>query len=110
MAKALSDAEVPYEYEKHKISYEVPARTATYTPDFKLPNGVIVEAKGRFDTEDRHKHILIKKQHPELDIRFVFSRSSTPIYKNSPTTHADWCAQHGFRWAEKLIPLEWTKE
>lgn len=110
VAEALAQANVPYEYEKKKITYDVPARVATYTPDFVLDNGIIVEAKGIFDTPDRQKHLLIKAQQPHLDIRFVFSRAAAPIYKGSPTTHAKWCEAHGFRWAEKLIPLEWTKE
>jgi len=110
IADDLTQRGVPYEYEKHKITYEVPARTSTYTPDFKLPNGIIIEAKGRFDTEDRQKHLLIKQQHPALDIRLVFSRAAAPIYKGSPTTHAAWAEKHGFKWAEKLIPPAWAKE
>jgi hypothetical protein len=110
-ADHLDSRGIAYDYEKLKISYEVPSRTATYTPDFVLlDNGVIVETKGVFDTQDRAKHLLIKAQHPSLDIRFVFQRGSQPIYKGSPTTHAAWAEKHGFRWAEKLIPTEWAKE
>lgn len=107
----LKSKEVPFEYETVKISYTVPERKATYTPDFiLLDNGIIVESKGIFDAEDRKKHLLIKAQHPELDIRLVFSRANAPIYKGSPTTHAKWAEHHGFKWAEKLIPDEWLKE
>jgi hypothetical protein len=107
----LKERGVPFDYEQRKIKYTVPAREATYTPDFELlSNGIIVESKGRFEADDRQKHILIKQQHPELDIRLVFSRSAAPIYKGSPTTHAMWAEKHGFKWAEKLIPPEWTKE
>jgi hypothetical protein len=110
-ADHLDSRGIAYDYEKFKISYEVPSRTATYTPDFVLlDNGVIVETKGVFDTQDRAKHLLVKAQHPELDIRFVFQRGSQPIYKKSPTTHAAWAEKHGFQWAEKLIPPEWAKE
>ena len=49
------------EYEKHKISYTIPQSEHNYTPDFKLPNGIFIETKGRFVTADRSKHILIKK-------------------------------------------------
>lgn len=107
---ALIAAGVKPEYETIKIKYEVPSREATYTPDFKLPNGIIVEAKGVFDTEDRQKHILIKQQHPELDIRFCFQRTSSAIYKGSKTTYADWCAKHGFRYCEKVVPQSWIDE
>ena len=33
-----------------------PAIGRTYTPDFVLPNGIVVETKGRFTLEDRKKH------------------------------------------------------
>ena len=107
----LKSKGVPFEYEKLKISYVIPERNATYTPDFVLlSNGIIVESKGIFDAEDRKKHVLIKQQHPELDIRLVFSRANAPIYKGSPTTHGKWADHHGFKFAEKLIPAEWLKE
>lgn len=82
----------------------------TYTPDFVLANGIIVETKGRFITSDRQKHLMIKEQHPDLDIRFVFSNPNSKLYKGSKTTYADWCDKHGFKWAKEEIPLEWIKE
>lgn len=111
IANDLTDKGIPFDYEKLKITYTVPERQATYTPDFViLSNGIIVESKGIFDAEDRKKHLLIKEQHPELDIRLVFSRASAPIYKGSPTTHGSWATHHGFKFAEKLIPPAWMLE
>ncbi|MGE8142317.1 hypothetical protein ACQKOE_10105 [Novosphingobium sp. NPDC080210] len=111
IADDLSDKGIPFDYEKLKITYTVPERQATYTPDFVLlDNGIIVESKGIFDADDRKKHLLIKQQHPDLDIRLVFSRANAPIYKGSPTTHANWADHHGFKWDEKLIPDAWLKE
>lgn len=98
------------EYEEHKIEYERPARKSKYTPDFRLPNGIFIETKGRFVTDDRQKHLLIKKQHPDLDIRFVFSNSKARISKQSKTTYADWCLKHGFQFADKVVPTEWINE
>lgn len=97
------------EYETTKIKYLKPAKTSTYTPDFVLPNGIIVETKGRFLTADRQKHLLVKQQYPELDIRFVFSNSRSKISKQSKTTYADWCNKHGFSYADETIPEEWLK-
>jgi hypothetical protein len=110
VSKQLEDLGIPYEYEKLKITYEV-HENRTYTPDFKiLANGIIVETKGRFVTADRKKHLLIKKQHPEIDIRFVFSNSNAKLQKKSPTSYADWCDKNGFLYADKLIPQEWLDE
>lgn len=111
IADDLDQKGVPFDYERLKITYTVPERQATYTPDFViLSNGIIVEGKGIFDTEDRKKHLLVKQQHPDLDIRFVFSRAAAPIYKGSPTTHAKWATHHGFQFSEKLIPEAWLRE
>ena len=78
--------------------------------DFTLPNGILVETKGRWVAEDRKKHLLIKKQHPELDIRIVFMSGKTKIRKGSKTTYGDWCDKHGIPWAEKIIPTSWFSE
>lgn len=97
------------EYEKVKVKYRI-ERDATYTPDFRLPNGIIVETKGRFLASDRTKHLLVKAQHPDLDIRFLFQRAHTRLSKTSQTTYADWCDKHGFKWADKRVPDAWIKE
>jgi hypothetical protein len=95
------------EYEQYKIPYIKPATQHKYTPDFRLPNGIFVETKGRFVTADRKKHLLIKEQHPNVDIRFLFQNANNRISKKSKTTYADWCIKHGFLFAEKEIPKEW---
>lgn len=81
-----------------------------YHPDFRLENGIIIEAKGWFKSADRQKHLCIKYQHPDLDIRFVFSNSRNKIGKKSHTTYAMWCENNGFKFADKFVPAEWIKE
>lgn len=110
IAKQLEDAGIPYRYEKDTIRYIIPATKHIYNPDFVLPNGIIVEGKGIFDVDDRKKHLYIKEQYPHLDIRFVFSNPQTKINKGSKTTYAMWCQKHDFKFAAKLIPVEWLKE
>jgi hypothetical protein len=100
----------PAAYETFKIEYERPARKSKYNPDFRLPNGIIIETKGRFEVDDRQKHILIKAQHPDYDIRFVFSNSRSLIRKGSPTSYAMWCNKNGFKFADKRIPESWFDE
>lgn len=109
VAKQLEEAGIKVEYETTKIRYVQPETKHTYTPDFVLPNGVIIETKGRFVAADRKKHLLIKQQHPDLDIRFVFQRSQNTINKGSKTTYADWATKNGFLYADKEIPDEWLK-
>lgn len=94
-------------YETLRLPFVQPAQKRHYKPDFQLPNGIIVETKGRFMTKDRQKHLWVKEAHPDLDIRFVFSNSRSRIRKGSPTTYADWCIKNGFLYADKLIPEDW---
>jgi hypothetical protein len=55
-ALVLSECQKKVRYELLKIEWE-DLRYRTYTPDFQLDNGIFIETKGIFDSEDRHKHI-----------------------------------------------------
>jgi len=110
VSQQLLDEGVPVKYEEMYIEYIRPQSSHKYTPDFELPNGIIIETKGRFMVADRKKHLLIKEQHPELDIRFVFSSSKAKLSKGSKTTYALWCTKHGFEFADRLIPRAWLKD
>lgn len=114
ISRQIEDAGLVVRYEQDKINYVWPERASVYTPDFALPSsdgGVFfLETKGRWTVDDRHKHLLIKQQHPDLDIRFVFSNQNSKLYKGSPTTYAQWCDKHGFRYANRTIPEAWLEE
>ena len=105
----LDEHKVKYDYENIKIEWEDLAYR-TYTPDFVLDNGIIIETKGRFMAADRRKHIAIKKQHPNLDIRFVFTNSKAKLSKGAKSSYADWCIKNGFRYYDRIIPEDWLKE
>lgn len=119
-ASDLTSTGVEYTYEEQKIEYEKPARQSKYTPDFIVdtrPDGtprkqpLIIETKGRFLTDDRQKHLLIKRQHPLLDIRFLFNNPNAKISKQSKTTYAKWCEKHGFQYAKgPKVPRAWLEE
>lgn len=96
---------IKLKYEPFKLKY---IKHHTYTPDWVLPNGIIVETKGKWTGVDRTMHLLIRKQHPDLDIRFVFMRNN-PLYKGSKTTYGDWCEKHGFTYAIGEIPPSWAR-
>ena len=106
---ALKEHGIDGEYEQHIIEYVKPETKHKYHPDFKLPNGIFVETKGRFLTDDRKNHLLIRTQSPELDIRFLFQNSKSKISKGSKTTYADWCIKYGFKFADKVIPADWLE-
>lgn len=108
-AAFLKSRQKKVEYEKLKIEWE-DLKYRTYTPDFELDNGIIIETKGIFSSADRRKHVEIAKQHPTLDIRFVFSNANAKLYKGAKSRYCDWCEQKGFKWAHRVIPEEWLKE
>jgi len=103
----LKQRNVSFGYEQRVVCYFKPATKHKYTPDIELENGILIEIKGFFKREDRKKHLLVKEQHPNLDIRFIFGNSKNKIYKGSKTSYADWCTKNGFQFADKIIPNEW---
>ena len=107
----LKEAGIKAEYEPFRIPYEVPVLSRHYTPDYVLPNGIVIETKGRFTPEDRKKHIYIRDEYgPYLDLRFVFNNPNGKLRKGSKTSYADWCEKNGFLFAAKEIPIQWMKE
>ena len=106
VADQLEKQRVKYIFEPHKIEYGVPKR---YTPDFLLPNGILIEVKGWFKSEDQRKHRLIKQQHPELDIRFVFQKLKTKV-QGGRFTCQEWCEKYDFLYAESIVPNSWIHE
>ena len=107
LAKQLEAKKIDYRYEQDMIRYTKPLTPSRYTPDFVLPNGIIIEAKGLFLASDRKKHLLVKEQYPHLDIRFVFQRANNRLSKQSKTMYADWADKNGFLWADSSIPNAW---
>jgi hypothetical protein len=110
ISQQIESQGIKVEYETEKVPYIIPASNHTYSPDFKLPNGIRVETKGRFVAADRKKHLLVKEQNPNMDIRFVFSNSKNKITKKSKTTYGDWCDKNGYKYSDKIIPNEWFLE
>lgn len=108
IASELDTKKVQYKFEKLKLNYVKPQKVHTYTPDFYLiKNNIYIETKGYFTSQDRQKMRLIKEQHPDLDIRIIFSNSKTRISKKSNTTYGMWCDKYGFKYADKHVPEGW---
>lgn len=113
----LKESGVPYTYESEKLPYVVPAREAKYIPDFKIGN-IYIEVKGTFQrwgragsAEERQKLLLVKKHHPELDIRLLFHNAEQAIYKGSKTTLGKWATDNGFPFATGgVVPDLWIEE
>ena len=79
-----------------------------YTPDFILPNGVWLEAKGYWDSKDRKKIKSVIQQNPDIDLRMVFQAPFNTISKKSKTTYAQWCDKLGIKWTSfATIPIDW---
>ena len=113
-AERLKKLGVTFSFESEKINYTKPSTKHTYTPDFVIIKSdgskMYVETKGRFLFDDAKKHLLIKAQHPALDIRFVFSSLNAKVGQSKVTTCAVWAEKHGYKYAHKTIPDEWLNE
>jgi len=122
IAKELDDANVKYTYETYSYEYDEPlrknlarcldcngrnlVRTGWYTPDFFLPNDVIIETKGRFTAADRRKMLAVQEGHPDLDIKMLFMRDNK-IHKRSTTYYSDWCLEHNYDFSIGTLKEEW---
>jgi hypothetical protein len=111
--KYLLKKGIEHDYEGEVLAYTVPEKKHKYLPDFSIANTpVIIEAKGRFDPDDRRKMLLLKEQHPDREFRMLFMRNNK-LTKHSNTTYGAWCDKHGFKWhvdKEGRIPPEWVKD
>jgi hypothetical protein len=115
---SLAQRGVDYRYEEEILDYikpPVPPKKATYNPDFDFVtekgNRVYIEAKGRFTPADRRKMVLVKEQHPDKDIRFIFMRDN-PIQTGSKTKYSHWAEKNGFKWAVSAtghVPDSWIR-
>lgn len=111
-ATFLDKKKIKYEYETQTIEYTVPSKVHKYKPDFILENGIIIEAKGRFDAATRQKMAHVIEQNPDLDIRMLFMRDNT-ISKNSKTKYSDWCDRRGIKYhisADGEVPSSWLRK
>jgi hypothetical protein len=115
IAAQLEKLGIDCKYESVKLPYTKPVTKHVYSPDFHLPNLIVVESKGRFTLEDRKKHILIRDQYPDMDLRILFQNPNGKINKGSKTTYGMWCDKHNIKWAKRgpkgdPIPKEWLDE
>ena len=110
VAEQLKKMGVPVQYEPFAFRYKPQREYRLYTPDYILPNGIVVETKGLFASADRTKHRDLKAMYPDLDVRFVFSNPNQRLSKASRTTYGAWCANYEFQYATRLVPLVWVQE
>jgi hypothetical protein len=106
IAKELDKRAIPYLYEAQSFEYTTRSR---YKPDLFLMNGVILELKGFFSPSDRRKHVAMKEQHPELDVRMVFQRNNL-LTRKSKSTYGMWCDKYDIPWCVwPDIPTDWLQ-
>lgn len=107
---------IPWMYESEKFQWAPPLRK--YTPDFSLDKKtggkMHIENKGYLRVQDITKMRNVRKQYPDLDIRFVFSRADKPLgpvrKDGTRQTHGGWAKANGYQYAEKFLPAEWMAE
>jgi|TARA_R100000781_G_scaffold53050_1_gene34679 hypothetical protein len=106
VALNLKDCGVDFKYEQQKYDLVIPR---SYTPDFVLKNGRVIEVKGYFDSEDRRLIRVFKEQHPDVDIRMCFQNPYAKLSKTAKMTYAMWCDKHNIPWCRgPHLPKRWT--
>ena len=106
VAKDLTNNGVYWEYEQRKFDLVIPR---SYTPDFVLGNGVVLEVKGYFDAEDRRLIKLFREQHPDVDLRMVLQKPYQKLQKGGRMDYAGWCEKYNVPWCEgPSLPQDWV--
>lgn len=122
LAEELHQQGVDYKYEQWQYEYFKKVTNGVcddcvgthvyqrswYTPDFILPNGIVIEAKGHFTASNRTTLVAVREAHDTIDLRLVFMANGK-INRSSMTRYSDWCEQHNFEYALGSIPEEWLK-
>jgi hypothetical protein len=106
VALDLAKRGVDFLYEDERIPYVVERK---YIPDFQLPNGIYVEAKGWFRDEDCRKMRLLKAQYPDKEFRFLFQNNKTKV-QSKRFTNAQWAEKYDFQYCEGTVPEDWLEE
>ena len=83
---------------------------AKYLTDFKLPNGIFLEAKGWFKSSDRTKMESVIKCNPDLDIRMVFMKDGWVDNKKKHLKYSQWCDKRNIKYCVGKVPIEWLRE
>jgi hypothetical protein len=106
VALDLAKRGVDFLYEDERIPYVVERK---YIPDFQLPNGIYVEAKGWFRDEDCRKMRLLKAQYPDKEFRFLFQNNKTKV-QSKRYTNQQWAEKYNFKYCEGTVPEDWLEE
>ena len=106
VALDLNKRGIDFQYEHERIPYVVERK---YLPDFQLPNGIYIEAKGWFRDEDCRKMRLLKAQYPEKEFRFLFQNLNTKV-QSKRFTNQQWAEKYNFAYCEGRVPDAWLKE
>lgn len=102
----LNKRGIEFQYEHERIPYVVERK---YLPDFQLPNGIYIEAKGWFRDEDCRKMRLLKAQYPDKEFRFLFQNLNTKV-QSKRFTNQQWAEKYNFAYCEGRVPDAWLKE
>lgn len=113
VAKAFKEAEIKFVYEPEVIPFVQPEKSRKYTPDFEINVGgktFLIETKGKFTADDRHKMLWVRDQNPKKRIVLLFMNSNVKLRKNSKTTYSDWARKNNFEFYDFRfgLPKEWT--
>lgn len=114
ISEVLTKAGVAYEYETRKLVYRLPDSNIAhvYTPDFSFHKSpIVMEVKGwPFKKKERNKYRAVKKQNPEIDLRFIFQDAALKIFGKAGLTFGEWARKYGFKWSNGSIPDSWISE
>lgn len=121
IATQLDELGIYWEFEEVTIAYLEPVSNAIcidcgskqvvkdrkYLTDFYLPDyDMYIEPKGKLDVAGRKKFQAIKRQYPDLDLRFVFQYDNW-LTKKHGARYSQWAKRNNYLFSINKISEEW---
>ena len=85
------------------------AKSASYTPDFRIGRSIYLESKGYFKPSNRARMEDFIKDRPDVDLRFIFG-SDNWLTAKKISRYSDWAEKNKVKYAIDEIPASWLKD
>ena len=106
-AADMDKMHIKWEYEAEKLKYQ--HKVQSYTPDFLLIDGTLIEYKGKMTDETRKKLLSIKRCNPKRRLCIVFEKPNNKISSRpNSQRYWQWAESNGFEWSNQVIDKRWV--
>jgi predicted nuclease of restriction endonuclease-like RecB superfamily len=106
-AADMDSKKIEWKYEIEKLRYQ--HKVQTYTPDFLLADGTLIEYKGKMTNETRKKLLSIKRCNPKRRLCIVFEKPDNKLSSRpNSQRYWQWAEANQFEWSDQVVDPRWV--